>query len=247
MMDAAVPLLEAEGEEAETAMSAELHERTRSVDSTSSSTSSSARPPLSPFMRRCRRIALNGIPSWSRIAKSWYFEGIVCAAVMTDFLCVIIELERPGQPRVEWVVAEFLISVAFVLELVFEVVAFGPKRFWRSWRRRYQALIGVGAPLIELYLMLPTNINNLNAIRYVLLARIVRLFFLLSEAPRFQGVFRTFRKLLAPLTVLSGVVVATLATFSALGIFLFGGHIYEGNAALVKTDFANLGCVPIAS
>ena len=129
MMDAAVPLLEAEGEEAETAMSAELHERTRSVDSTSSSTSSSTRPPLSPFMRRCRRIALNGIPSWSRIAKSWYFEGIVCAAVMTDFLCVIIELERPGQPRVEWVVAEFLISVAFVLELVFEVVAFGPKRF----------------------------------------------------------------------------------------------------------------------
>jgi hypothetical protein len=192
-------------------------------------------------LHRAQRILRSGVPSLVRIATHWAFECAVCFAVIADFVCVLFELERPGQPRVAWVVTELLISLAFVIELLFEVVAFGPKRFWRSWRRRYQTLIGLGAPLVEMYLVIPSGFNNLNALRYVLLARVVRVFFFLSDAPRFRGLFRTFRKLLDPLAVLAGVILAVLCTFAALGIFLFGGKLYDGNPSLDGTEFAARG------
>jgi len=158
----------------------------------------------------------------------------MCVVVSIDFLVIVAELERPGQPRHTYLIIELLFTLVFFVEccIVFSVLR--PVRYWRSWRRRWQLVTSIGSVILEIYVIVPNNYNDANILRYVVLVRSLRLIWLLYEIPRFHRVFRTMWRLVEPFLAVLGLLAMVMAVFASIGVHAFGGYIWEGNPDILK-------------
>ncbi|KAF5481288.1 hypothetical protein F2P56_001953 [Juglans regia] len=82
-------------------------------------------------------------------------------------------------------------------------------------------------------------LSNGEWIRYLLLARMLRLIRLLMHVQRYRAFIATFIALIPSLMPYLGTIFCVLCIYCSLGVQIFGGIVNDGNASLEETDLAD--------
>ncbi|CAE6138199.1 unnamed protein product [Arabidopsis arenosa] len=91
------------------------------------------------------------------------------------------------------------------------------------------------------YLITPdenTFFSNGEWIRYLLLARMLRLIRLLLHVQRYRAFIATFITLIPSLMPYLGTIFCVLCIYCSIGVQVFGGLVNAGNKQLFKTELA---------
>jgi two pore calcium channel protein len=174
-----------------------------------------------------------------RFVRSDLFEKIVIGMLLVNLVAVIIETTLDIQnstSQKSWQYVEFALGWLYVVEMVLKVVVYGFNNYWRSAQNRFDFVITVTIVVAEtLTYTLPNKINffaNEEWIRYLLIARLLRLTRLLVLMERYQVMVSTFLKLIPSLMPYLGITFCIMCFFCTLGVQAFGGIIYDGNPRL---------------
>ncbi|KAH9744013.1 Two pore calcium channel protein 1 [Citrus sinensis] len=84
-----------------------------------------------------------------------------------------------------------------------------------------------------------TFLSNGEWIRYLLLARMLRLIRLLMHVQQYRGFVATFLTLIPSLMPYLGTIFCVQCIYCSLGVQIFGGIVNAGNAKLEETDLAD--------
>jgi two pore calcium channel protein len=180
-----------------------------------------------------------------RFVKSDLFENIVIGMLLVNLVAVIIETTLDIQNNASqrtWQYIEFALGWLYVVEMLLKVVVYGFHNYWRSAQNRFDFIITVTVVIAEtLTNTLPSKINlfeNEEWIRYLLIARLLRLTRLLVLMERYQVMVTTFLKLIPSLMPYLGITFCLMCFFCTLGVQLFGGIIHDGNPRLPGSAIA---------
>jgi two pore calcium channel protein len=107
----------------------------------------------------------------------------------------------------------------YVVEMVLKVVAYGFHNYWRSDQNRFDFVITVTVVVVEtLTFILPSSqSNNEEWIRYLLIARLLRLTRLLVLVKQYKVLVSTFFKLIPSVMPYLGVTFCCMCLFCILG------------------------------
>ncbi|KAF8388558.1 hypothetical protein HHK36_027233 [Tetracentron sinense] len=111
------------------------------------------------------------------------------------------------------------------------------------------AILGlIQTQAVEKRIVLPSCLNGLSQmlheilfflIRYLLIARMVRLIRLLMHVQRYRAFVATFLNLIPSLMPYLGTIFCILRIYCSLGLQIFGGIVNSGNSDLQGTDLAD--------
>ncbi|XP_004487279.1 two pore calcium channel protein 1 isoform X2 [Cicer arietinum] len=178
--------------------------------------------------------------------KSPMFGYIVSFVLIVNLVAVIIEttldIENNSGQKV-WQVVEFVFGWIYVLEMILKVYSYGFENYWRDGQNRFDFVITVIIVIGEtITFALPDDrvpfISNGEWIRYLLLARMLRLIRLLMHVKRFRGFVATFLSLIPSLMPYLGTIFCVLCIYCSIGVQIFGGLVNAGNPDLEATDLA---------
>lgn len=215
------------------------------------------------FYDLCNAIALRfrkeDSPSWLEKYPSFYhsplseklkafvrgpkFGYIVVVILLLNLVTVVIEttldIENNAAQKV-WQVVEFVFGWIYVLEMALKVYSFGFKNYWRDGQNRFDFfitwIIVIGETTTFLSPDGVTVLSNGEWIRYLLLARLLRLIRLLMHVQRCRAFLATFLTLIPSLMPYLGTIFCVLCIYCSLGLQLFGGIVNAGNSDLEGTD-----------
>mmetsp|Transcript_15274 Transcript_15274/g.23128 ORF Transcript_15274/g.23128 Transcript_15274/m.23128 type:complete len:583 (+) Transcript_15274:860-2608(+) len=175
---------------------------------------------------------------------SWKYELIISSLILVEFGTVLAELEKPGKPRTPYVISELFMASFLAIEVSVSVFALGWRRFWHSWRRRWQLLSAFAFLALDVSIV---SAYNGNVFRYVILFRTLRPLWLLYRMPRFHRVFRTMWVLLEPFMAVLGLLAIIMAFFASIGVHSFGGLMYQDNPDIIQhaPNYAKGGYWPL--
>ena len=181
------------------------------------------------------------------IFLSWQYELCACLVVCINFIVMVVELEKPGQLRNAFVGVEMMFTTIFLLEACLILYCLKPKRYFHSWRRRWQITSSAIAFVVEIYLFSPDVFNDSEMLRYIIVVRMLRLFWILYEIPRFKKLFRALYSLLDPFLIVLSLLCLVLAVYASLGVHAFGGTIWVDNPDIVANaqEYARDGYWPL--
>lgn len=74
-------------------------------------------------------------------------------------------------------------------------------------------------------------------LRYFTILRLLRLLRLFAQLERFEFICQCIWRMINASKEAIGLLFGTMFTYSAIGMLLFGGLIYDGNADLDDTDY----------
>jgi len=165
--------------------------------------------------------------------------------LLVNLVTVIIESTldiENSSSQGTWQYIEFALGWLYVVEMLLKVVVYGFHNYWRSSQNRFDFVITVTVVVAET--LNNTLLNKINVfqneewIRYLLIARLLRLTRLLVLVERYQVMVTTFLKLIPSLMPYLGITFCLMCFFCTLGIQLFGGIIYDGNPRLPGSAIA---------
>eukprot|EP00947_MAST-08B_sp_MAST-8B-sp1_P005435 g5435.t1 len=176
-----------------------------------------------------------------RCIESPRFEYGIALALICNAVVVFCEIgtDLRGDFVVEaaaWEIVEAVFTTLFILEMVLKLLAFGCAGYWGNVLNAYDGIITLVSGAAELYVFIPNNYNNPSLVRYVLLARLLRLARLLSAFTCFQVVFGTLRRIVPMMATFIGMLWCIVSSFAAAGVALFGGLVYVNNTKLVEAE-----------
>ena len=122
--------------------------------------------------------------------------------------------------------------------MVLKMIVHGFSRYWRTWRNCFVGAVSMLSFSAEVFIVLPNDFNNRQAIRFIMFARTLRIIRLFSDVDAFSVVFAAFFDLAPAFSKLGTVLLLIMSLFGQIAIPLFGGDIYEDNPALVNSTFA---------
>ncbi|XP_024390296.1 two pore calcium channel protein 1 [Physcomitrium patens] len=184
--------------------------------------------------------ALNAIKAFVR---SQTFDKIVIGFLLINAVAVIIETTldiEESSSQALWQDVEFALGWVYVIEVGLKVLVYGFTNYWRSAQNQYDFIITVIIVVSETVAFftpgdLPFFTND-ELIRYLLIARLLRLTRLLVLVERYKVMVATFFKLIPNLMPYLGIVFCLMCLFCSLGVHLFGGLVYAGNPILETTS-----------
>lgn len=149
-----------------------------------------------------------------------------------------------GQIDTVWEAIETLFTVLYCLEMSVKLLVLGWKRYFESYRNTFDGAITLLALFATCYVYYPNDFSDSRLIRYVVMARVLRLSRLLVAMKPFQIIGKTFVDILPAATRVIILLFCIMYAFSALGVHLFGGMITRDpqnplSFRLKDTDFAD--------
>lgn len=175
--------------------------------------------------------------------RSSIFGNMIAVILVLNLVAVIIEttldIENNSAQKV-WQKVEFVLGWIYVLEMALKVFAFGFKNYWRDDSNRFDffitwiIVIGETATFVA-----PSSLSFLSNgewIRYLLLARMLRLIRLLMRVKQYRAFIATFLNLIPSLMPYLGTIFCVLCIYCSLGVQIFGGIVNNGNSNLEGTD-----------
>ncbi|KAJ1434547.1 Voltage-dependent channel domain superfamily [Sesbania bispinosa] len=178
--------------------------------------------------------------------KSPMFGYLVSFILILNLVAVIIEttldIENNSGQKV-WQVVEFVFGWIYVIEMALKVYAYGFENYWRDGQNRFDFIITLIIVIGETITFASPDgllfFSNGEWIRYLLLARMLRLIRLLMHVKRYRGFVATFLTLIPSLMPYLGIIFCVLCIYCSLGVQIFGGIVNAGNPKLETTDLAD--------
>ncbi|WOG98746.1 hypothetical protein DCAR_0418091 [Daucus carota subsp. sativus] len=171
------------------------------------------------------------------------FEYVVKFVLMLNIITVVIETtldiqDSSGQRF--WEQLEVVFGWLYFLELLLKLYTHGFENYWRDGQNRFDFVITMVIVIIETatFLSLPFLLNR-EWIRYLLIARMLRLIRLLIFVGRYRAFVSTFLTLIPSLMPYLGTIFCVLCVYCSFGVQLFGGLVNAGNLRLAETDLAD--------
>lgn len=218
---------------------------------------------LEEFTDLCNAIALRfqkeASPSWFERYPSFYhsphckrlkafvrsstFGYIIAFVLILNFVAVVIEttldIQNSSAQRV-WQTIEFCLGWIYVLEMALKIFSFGFDSYWMDGQNRFDFIVTwiivIGEATTFFFSSELPFLSNGEWIRYLLLARMLRLIRLLLHVRRYRAFVSTFLTLIPSLMPYLGIIFCVLCMYCSLGLQLFGGLVNSGNPRLEATD-----------
>ncbi|KAL2650542.1 hypothetical protein R1flu_018670 [Riccia fluitans] len=218
---------------------------------------------LEEFTDICQAIALKfdkqEIPQWleafptvynsssfqkiRQFVRSNYFEYIILGMLGLNLITVIIEttldIENDASQQF-WQEIELVFGWIYLIELALKVLVYGFSNYWRSGQNRFDFfvtwIIVIGETLTA---VLPNGLPYFTStewIRYLLIARLLRLVRGLMLIERYRVKVVTFVNLIPNLLPYLGINFFLMCIYCTIGMQVFGGLVYEGNSKLEQTS-----------
>ena len=130
-----------------------------------------------------------------------------------------------GQIDTTWEKLEAMFTVIYCLEIAFKILAMGWRKFSDSNRNIFDMAVTVLAVFATIYVYYPNNYNNSVLIRFVVMARVLRLARLLVVVAPFQVLARVAMNVVGRATSVILLLLSIAYTFSTIGVLVFGGRI----------------------
>ncbi|KAH6795492.1 hypothetical protein C2S51_036478 [Perilla frutescens var. frutescens] len=171
------------------------------------------------------------------------FNYIVAFVLILNFVAVVIETTldiENSSAQDAWQRVEFVFGWIYVLEVILKVYAYGFVNYWRDGQNRFDFVITWVIVIGETATFLSprglTFLSNGEWIRYLLIARMLRLIRLLMHVQQYRAFVATFLTLIPSLMPYLGTIFCVLCLYCSLGVQIFGGLVNDGNPNLSKTD-----------
>ncbi|KAH1218658.1 Two pore calcium channel protein 1 [Glycine max] len=188
-------------------------------------------------------------PSSKRLkefVRSPMFGYLVSFVLVINLVAVIIETTldiENNSAQKAWQVVEFVFGWIYVIEMVLKIYAFGFENYWRDGQNRFDFIVTVIIAIGEtVTFAVPDDdlpfISNGEWIRYLLLARMLRLIRILMYVKRYRAFVATFLTLIPSLMPYLGIIFCTLCIYCSIGVQIFGGIVNAGNPELELTALA---------
>ncbi|XP_010689009.1 two pore calcium channel protein 1A [Beta vulgaris subsp. vulgaris] len=178
--------------------------------------------------------------------RSDTFRNIIAFILVINLIAVIIETTldiADNSAQKVWQVVEFVFGWIYVLEMALKIYAYGFVNYWRDGQNRFDfvitCVIVVGETATFISPEGQSFLSNGEWIRYLILARVLRLIRLLMRVKRYRAFVATFLTLIPSLMPYLGTVFCVMCIYSSLGVQIFGGIVNAGNASLEGTDLAD--------
>ncbi|CAB4303882.1 unnamed protein product [Prunus armeniaca] len=186
--------------------------------------------------------------------RSPKFGYIISFMLIVNLVAVIVETtldieNNTGQRRgkrqsLSLVRASYSINSSgwiYVLEMALKVYSFGFQNYWRDGQNRFDFLVTWIIVIGEtITFVTPDGLiffSNGEWIRYLLIARMLRLIRILMHVQRYRAFLATFLTLIPSLMPYLGTIFCVMCIYCTLGVQVFGGIVNAGNASLEGTDF----------
>ncbi|CAL0323640.1 unnamed protein product [Lupinus luteus] len=178
--------------------------------------------------------------------KSPMFGYLVSFILLLNLGAVIVEttldIQNSSAQKV-WQVVEFIFGWIYVIEMALKVYSFGFENYWRDGQNRFDFIITLIIVIGETITFASSDgqtfFSNGEWIRYLLLARMLRLIRLLMHVKQYRGFVATFLTLIPSLMPYLGIIFCVMCIYCSLGVQTFGGMVNAGNPKLEATDLAD--------
>jgi two pore calcium channel protein len=156
----------------------------------------------------------------------------------------LLRSRLPGEIDTFWEALETVFTVVYSLEIICKLLVLGWKSFRESGKNMFDMTITIMAVLATAYVYYPNEFSNSTLIRYVVMARVLRLSRLLTAMRPFQVIANISIEIL-PMAKNVGLLLFCISyAFAALGTALFGGMISRNPAdplsyLVLNTDFSD--------
>nr|ATG70803.1 ATCCH1 fatty acid oxygenation upregulated 2 [Juniperus scopulorum] len=174
--------------------------------------------------------------------KGKMFDYIIIFMLFLNLITIIIETTLDIQNDADqyiWQTVEICFGWLYVVEMLLKIFSYGFDAYWREGQNRFDFtitwIIVIGETLNLAFPHGLPILSNAEWIRYLLIARLLRLTRILIRIPRYSGIMATFFTLIPSLTSYIGLIFCVMCLYCSLGSQLFGGLVYEGNPMLEGT------------
>ena len=171
--------------------------------------------------------------------KSEIFEHLVDGVVVLNAVFVFIQSypQLVGEPSYEdehvkdgyidtpWERFQTVFTVIYCIEMGVKILVLGWKRYSESFRNLFDAFITVLSFASTCYVYYPNRYSDSRLIRFVVMARVLRLVRVLVAMKQFQVIGSTFIDILPAARRILLFLFSIMYIFSSLGMILFGGLI----------------------
>ncbi|KAB5530091.1 hypothetical protein DKX38_020172 [Salix brachista] len=219
---------------------------------------------LDEFEDLCNAIALRfqkeDVPSYFEYLPSIYhslfseklkafvrspkFGYIISSILVMNLMAVMIETTLDianNSAQKVWQKLEFVFGWIYVVEMALKIYACGFENYWRDGQNRFDCLITLVIVIGETVTLASPNgtfLSNGEWIRYLLIARLLRLIRILMYVKSYRAFVATFLNLIPSLMPYLGTIFCVMCMYCSLGIQIFGGVVNAGNPKLEGTGLA---------
>ncbi|KAI3718455.1 hypothetical protein L6452_19327 [Arctium lappa] len=174
------------------------------------------------------------------------FENGIAVLLLLNLVAVVIETtldiqNNSGQKF--WQKLEFVFGWIYVLEMALKVYTYGFENYWKDSQNRFDFIVTwvivIGETTTFVSPKELTFISNGEWIRYLLIARMLRLIRILMHVQRYRAFIATFLTLIPSLMPYLGTIFCVMCIYCTMGIQIFGGIVNAGNPDLPSTDLAD--------
>ncbi|KAJ8749227.1 hypothetical protein K2173_018703 [Erythroxylum novogranatense] len=177
--------------------------------------------------------------------RSPKFGYMISFILILNLVAVVIEttldIENNSAQKV-WQIVEFTFGWIYVLEMALKIYSFGFLNYWRDGQNRFDFLVTWIIVIGETITFASPNgltfLSNGEWIRYLLLARMLRLIRLLMYVRSYRAFVATFLTLVPSLMPYLGTIFCVMCIYCSLGVQVFGGIVNAGNPSVEETDIA---------
>ncbi|XP_028761689.1 two pore calcium channel protein 1B [Neltuma alba] len=178
--------------------------------------------------------------------RSPKFGYLISFILILNLIAVITEttldIQNNSAQKV-WQVVEFVFGWIYVIEMALKVYSYGFENYWRDGQNRFDFIITWVIVIGEtITFVTPEGLSffsNGEWIRYLLLARMLRLIRLLMHVQQYRAFVATFLTLIPSLMPYLGTIFCILCIYCSLGVQIFGGIVNAGNPKLEATGLAD--------
>lgn len=177
------------------------------------------------------------------VVKSKKFEYLIFGMLLLNLMAVVIETTldlQNNSDQAVWQDIEFVFGWLYVVEMLLKIYAYGFSTYWQDGLNKFDftitCIIVIGETLTFVLPNTVPIISNEEWIRYLLIARLLRLIRLLVHVERYRVIISTFLKLIPRLTPYLAMIFCVMCLYCSLGVQLFGGLVSNYNETLETTD-----------
>ena len=136
-----------------------------------------------------------------------------------------MEAYRDGSIDTYWEMIETVFTCIYCLEAVFKIIAMGWRRYIESARNTFDFIVTVLALLASIYVYYPNEFSNSLVIRYIVMARVLRLVRIIIALKPFRLVGIIWYEIMPYATSVVCFLFFVMYFFAALGMELYGGTV----------------------
>lgn len=198
-----------------------------------------------PIFEKCPTIYHSSVSEKLKdFVRSPSFVYVVALVLIMNLVAVVIETtldiaNSSGQKA--WQKVEFVFGWLYVLEMALKVYTYGFVNYWRDGHNRFDFVITWVIVIGETATFISPNVDFLSNgewIRYLLIARMLRLIRLLMHVKQYRAFVATFLTLIPSLMPYLGMIFCILCIYCSIGVQVFGGVVNPGNPRLDGTDLS---------